>query len=63
MRKTVLKARRFVVRLGFSSFVFCLTFSKNKCAKFGIAKTGFQPEKEARKVKTKNHFKFPKLFL
>jgi hypothetical protein len=39
-------------------------YCKNKCAKLGIAKTGFgKPAKEGRKVKTKNCFKFPKLFL
>ncbi len=37
---------------------------KSKCAKLGIAKTGFQnPKKRGRRVKTKNRLKFPKLFL
>jgi hypothetical protein len=43
---------------------FCLPFAKNKCAKLGIAKTGFlNPKRGGRKVKTKNRFKFPKLLL
>jgi hypothetical protein len=28
--------------------VFCLPFAKNKCAKLGIAKTGFQNPKKRR---------------
>jgi len=46
MRKTVLKARHFVVRLEFSFFVFRLYSSKNKCAKLEIAKTGIQNPKK-----------------
>jgi hypothetical protein len=42
-------------RAGFSFFDFCLPFAKNKCAKLGIAKTGFSnPQKgeENKKLKT-----------
>jgi hypothetical protein len=59
----VLKAHLFERGWNLAYLVFCLPFAKNKCAKLGIAKTGFQPEKEGMKVKTKNRFKFPKLFL
>jgi hypothetical protein len=39
----------------FSLFGFCLPFAKNKCAKLGIAKTGFsnpQKAEENKKLKT-----------
>jgi len=41
MRKTVLKAHLFVEGWNLAYLVFCLPFAKNKCAKLGIAKTGF----------------------
>jgi hypothetical protein len=46
MRKTVLKAHLFVWGRNLAYLVFCLPFAKNKCAKFGIAKTGFQNPKK-----------------
>jgi hypothetical protein len=64
MRKKVLQAHLFEKGRNLAYLVFCLHFAKNNCAKLGIAKTGFlNPKKEGRKVKTKNRFKFPKLFL
>ncbi len=48
----------------FSLFGFWQFFAKNKCAKLGIAKTGFlNPQKAKENIKTKNRFYFPKLFI
>jgi hypothetical protein len=55
MRKIVLKARLFVEDRNLAYLVFCLSFAKNKCAKLGIAKSGFEnPQKaeENKKLKT-----------
>jgi hypothetical protein len=55
MRKKVLKAHLFEKGRNLAYLVFCLPFAKNKCAKLGIAKTGFSnPQKgeENKKLKT-----------
>jgi hypothetical protein len=55
MRKTVLTAHIFGKGGNLAYLVFCLSFAKNKCAKFAIAKTGFsnpQKAEENKKLKT-----------
>jgi hypothetical protein len=58
MRKGVLKARLFFEGRNLAYLVFLQAFlQKNKCAKLGIAKTGFQnPKKAEENKKPKNHF-------
>jgi hypothetical protein len=46
MRKKVLKAHLFVVGRNLAYLFFAYLFAKNKCAKLGIAKTGFQNPKK-----------------
>jgi len=49
MRKQC-KAHLFVEGRNLAYLVFCLSFAKNKCAKLGIAKTGFpNPQKRGGK--------------
>jgi hypothetical protein len=44
--QTKCKAHLFEKGWNLAYLVFCLPFAKNKCAKLGIAKTGFQNPKK-----------------
>jgi hypothetical protein len=49
--QTKCKAHLFEKGWNLAYLVFCLPFAKNKCAKLGIAKTGFQNPKRGEESK------------